>query len=155
MEQLQAHLESRTFLEKRWWKDVPSTSDWERMFQVCEACIQPQPEIDEPISTAQWHDINKRYTASSARGPDGFSRRDLQYMPVSMEELLVHQLNNWDTEGQFPAQLHTGFVHPLPKREDSSIVGDFRPVIIYSMIYRSWASMRSRQILKRLSQQID
>ena len=58
----------------------------------------------------------RRYTKTSARGPDGFSRRDLQWMPSVFQEELVRQLNTWETQGCFPTQLHTGFVHPLPKK---------------------------------------
>ena len=73
-------------------------------------------------------------------------------MPEVFQENLVQQMNHWETIGEFPAALCTGFVHPLPKRDDSVQVGDFRPVIIYSMIYRSWASLRAKQILEMLSQ---
>eukprot|EP00435_Cladocopium_sp_Y103_P014903 s4607_g3.t1 len=108
-------------------------------------------EHHEDITLGQWKEINQRYGKNAARGSDGYARRDLQWMPERLQEQLVSQLNDWERQGQFPKALCTGFVHPLPKREISVQVGDFRPVIIYSMIYRSWSSLRARQILRLLS----
>ena len=108
-----------------------------RMFQFCEAYISPRQEKHDDITLTQWQEINKRYTKKSARGPDGFSRRDLQWMPEIFQEDLVDQLNSWERNGTFPSQLLTGFVYPLPKKHEANQVGDFRPVIIFSMIYRS------------------
>ena len=152
IDQLQEHLAQ--FWRPRWWRDTPAPSDWDRMFRFCEVYLSQQPEHHDPITVAQWREVNKRYNQRSARGPDGFSHKDLHYMPFAFEDRLVDQLNFWEEVGQFPSQLHTGFIHPLPKREQSSQVGDFRPVIIYSMVYRSWASLRSRQILKRMANMI-
>ena len=145
VEQLQAHLAD--FWQKRWWREIPSPSDWDRMFRFCEAYIPPQEERHDQITVSQWKEINKRYGKSSARGPDGISHRDLHFMPFAFEDHLVTQINS----GRFPAQLHTGFIHPLPKIDDARRVGEFRPVIICSMIHRSWASLRSRQILRRMA----
>ena len=55
-----------------------------------------------------------------------------------------------EEQGLFPEALCTGFAHPLPKKDDSVLVNDFRPVIIFSMIYRSWSSLRARQYLGTL-----
>eukprot|EP00435_Cladocopium_sp_Y103_P074716 s200_g50.t1 len=148
VEQIQQHLAQ--FWEKRWWKAPPSSSDWDRIFEFCRVYIPERAEEHEDITVSQWHEINKRYGKTAARGPDGFARRDLQWMPEPFQQHLVDQLNDWEKHGQFPQALCTGFVHPLPKRDDSILVGDFRPVIIYSMIYRSWSSLRARQLLKQL-----
>lgn len=129
---------------------TPSESDWTRIFDFCRAYIPSQPEHHADITAEQWHDINLRYSPKSARGPDGFSRLDLQMMPQPLQDRLVCQLNAWETEATFPTSLRTGFAHPLPKRQDSCLVQDFRPIIVFSMLYRSWASLRARQLLKQL-----
>lgn len=150
VEQIQGHLAE--FWRERWWKSPPSESDWQRIFQFGEAYLQPRTEQHENITVGQWNEANKRYKSTAARGPNGYARRDLQWMPEVFQENLIQQMNHWETIGEFPAALCTGFVHPLPKRDDSVLVGDFRPVIIYSMLYRSWASLRAKQILGLLSQ---
>ena len=89
--------------------------------------------------------VNARYSQKSPRGPDGYSHSDLKFVPPELQQ----SLNRWEPEATFPQALLTGFVHPLPKRSDSTQAADFRPVIIYSMIYRSWSSLRARQQLAR------
>ena len=148
----QIHEHLAAFWKQRWWKTVPTESDWNRIFDFCRAYVPAQPEQHMDITTAQWHDINMRYGPKAARGPDGFARRDLQWMPQLFQDSLVHQLNQWESQAEFPRALCTGFAHPLPKRQDSCKVNDFRPVIIFSMIYRSWSSLRARQILQQVKQ---
>ena len=131
-------------------RQPPPPADWQRIFDFCTAYIPEQPEVHENITMAQWHSINLRYGKTAARGPDGFARRDLQWMPEPFQEELVRQLNLWEEQGSFPEALCTGFAHPLPKKDDSVLVNDFRPVIIFSMIYRSWSSLRARQYLGTL-----
>ena len=146
----QIHEHLADFWSHRWWKSPPSASDWTRIFEFSQVYLPAHPEHHEPITSPQWHDINQRYGTKSARGPDGFSRRDLQWMPQPLQDRLVQQLNRWEQEGRFPDVLCTGFAHPLPKRLSSHKVNDFRPVIIFSMIYRSWSSLRARQLLRQL-----
>ena len=146
--QIHEHLAS--FWQQRWWKAPPSEADWNRIFDFCKVYIPEQPERHMDITAANWHDINLRYGQKAARGPDGFARRDLQWMPQMYQDSLVHQLNRWEETSMFPTALCTGFAHPLPKRQDSCKVNDYRPVIIYSMIYRSWSSLRARQLLRHI-----
>ena len=42
-------------------------------------------------------------------------------------------------------------MHPLAKKEGATNTSDFRPVIIYSIIYRTWSSIRARQFLQLMS----
>ena len=59
IDQLQEHLAQ--FWSKRWWKEqLPSPSDWERMFRFCEAHLTPQPERHDDITLAQWQEINQQ-----------------------------------------------------------------------------------------------
>ena len=148
-EEIQAKLES--FWSKRWWKqNAPSESDWERILAFGEAYIPKANLPHHPITVESWTATNKRYTKKSARGPDGVSRLDLQYMPDQLQEDLVAILNRCEEENKWPKGALTGFVYPLSKKHDSIQPGEFRPVIIYSMIYRSWSSLRAREILRHL-----
>ena len=55
----------------------------------------------------------------------------------------------------WPESMMVGLIHSLQKHEDSSKVSDFRPITICSVIYRCWASIRSRQVLRHFLQQAD
>ena len=139
------------YWEARWWKNGPSQADWERIFAFARAYLPQGSCAFSPIEPAAWADINSRYTVKSARGPDGFSAKDLIWMPPSLQTKLVAELNRWEASTEWPDALLSGFVYPLPKKELSSSVGDYRPVIIYSTIYRSWSSLRARTFLRHLA----
>ena len=150
-EEIQRKLED--FWKKRWWKDSPPNSDdWQRIMSFGRAYL-PQLQVPyDKITVAGWTEVNKRYGQKSARGPDGVARLDLQYMPDSMHEQLVDILNQCEADHCWPKSAATGFVHALPKKDDAIQPGQFRPVIIYSMVYRSWSSYRAKQLLRRVGQ---
>ena len=142
--------ELRRFWSRRWMTQTPSATDWERILAFAHAYLPHLPSQSMPLDVESWTEINKRYTPRLAKGPDGVSRLDLQYMPRPYKESLVEILQRSELEAQWPDSLLTGLVHPLPKRPDSKTSSDFRPVIIYSMVYRSWSSHRARRLLRQL-----
>ena len=140
----------RAFWEKRWVKTQPSETDWSRILAFTTAYLPHLDACEMPIDVESWTEINKRHTGRSARGPDGVSRKDLQCMPQVFKEALVSLLQRLEQVSEWPDSLTTGFVYPLPKRQESMGAGDYRPVIIYSMVYRSWSSHRARRLLRHL-----
>lgn len=139
------------FWKKRWWKDrPPSQEDWTRILNFGRAYLQRGNMQHSDITVEGWTEVNKRYKQCSARGPDGVSRLDLQYMPDHQQERLVSILNQCEAEHCWPKSASTGFVHALAKKDGASTPSQFRPVIIYSMVYRSWSSLRAKQILQHI-----
>ena len=151
----QLHEALATYWTHRWWKEPPPASAWDRIFAFAKAYLPRSHYPHRPITVDDWIKINGRYKTKAARGPDGYSAKDLQWMPQPLAEDLVAQLNSWESLAQWPEPLLTGFVHPLPKKDNSQQVGDFRPVIIYSTIYRSWSSLRARGFLTFLASLVD
>lgn len=47
----------------------------------------------------------------------------------------------------WPHALRTGLVHSLAKRDGALEADAFRPIIIYSVWYRSWSTLRARAML--------
>jgi hypothetical protein len=103
------------------------------------------------ISTEKWADINRRYGPRAARGPDGIGHHDLRKMPEIFQNELVDILNQCEQCTYWPEVWRTGFVHSLEKKEGATKVNEYRPVIIFSMIYRSWGSLRAQKFLHFLS----
>ena len=140
------------FWKKRWWIDTPpSKEEWTRVLAFGQAYLPKNTFKAKQLNTENWNESNRRYTPKSARGPDGVSRLDLQWMPDTLCHQLVHLLRDCEEQGRWPEQVYHGFVHPLPKKDVSCAPSDYRPVIIYSMIYRSWGSLRSKEFLKAVS----
>ena len=140
------------FWKKRWWMEVPpSKEEWTRVLAFGQAYLPKDTFQAKQLNIENWNESNRRYTPKSARGPDGVSRLDLQWMPDELGRQLVGLLRECEDKGKWPEQVYHGFVHPLPKKDASCAPSDFRPVIIYSMIYRSWGSLRSKEFLKAVS----
>ena len=93
-----------------------------------------------PITVSAWEHINKRYARHAARGPDGFDHLDLLHMPQPFQQRLVSLLNSIELDGTaWPKQLQLGFCYPVPKKSQAVAVQGCRPIVILSMLYRSWA----------------
>ena len=144
------------FWKERWWKqNLPSHSDWNRMFAFAEQYLPRNVMWSSPISVDQWVEVNKRYGPRAARGPDSMDRKDLQWLPSGLQESLVGLMNHCERLEQWPDALLAGFVYPLPKKPEGTTAGDFRPVILYSMVYRSWSSLRAKECLRHLEKLVD
>ena len=144
--------EVHRFWSARWNRhaEVPA-SHWTRVLQFIEAYMDPLPFEHCPLTVAQWDLANQRYKAHAARGPDSFDHLDLRRMPVDFKSELVAMLNGVEGGAEWPAQLLLGTGHCLPKHVLAAQINEYRPIIVYSVIYRSWASWRSTGFLKTLS----
>ena len=140
------------FWGTRWNRDrLPSESDWSRILSFARAYM-PSYSFDFPeIQVVAWDEINLRYKQMSAKGPDGFDHLDLKHMPSGFKEGLVSLLNAIEQGAAWPTQLCQGYGICLPKHARAQAIGEFRPIIILSSIYRSWSSLRSRACLRKLA----
>ena len=111
----------------------------------------PKPTVPfswSPITEEQWlHEVGRR-KARSAPGPDGVTRDDLARMPPDLVTALVRQVNRIESEGQhWPQTCMTGLITNLEKHPKASQPTDYRPITVLSQVYRTWGSLRTRQIL--------
>lgn len=72
-------------------------------------------------------------------------------LPSAGLEALTSQLRRVETSHHWPIQLTQGHVSSLAKNTQPGSVDHFRPITIYSIIYRCWSSLRSRQALKAVA----
>ena len=120
------HSKLEEFWKKRWWVEKePTREEWSRVLSFGKAYLPMNTFRAKPLGIENWMDSNKRYTPRSARGPDGVSRLDLQWMPAPYTTQLVDLLCECEELGSWPEQVYQGFVHPLPKKESSCAPGDF------------------------------
>ena len=140
-----------SFWKPRWNRVVDlAAQQWTRLLDFVRDFMPRYSFTLPPITLSMWEHITKRYTKHSARGPDSFDHLDLLHMPTPYQEGLVSMLNNVELGDDWPAQLLVGYCHPLPKKSEASLIGDYRPIVIASMIYRNWSALRSRAILQQL-----
>ena len=143
----------RQYWQPRWniLHDI-SASDWQRITSFAVAHMpRGQFQVDQ-LEVPQWRNIVKQFKPGAARGPDGFSKEDMLHVPTSYLESLLHLFTAIeDTDVPWPEQLLLGLVIGLAKQPDSHEVGHFRPINLFSMWFRAWARLRTKEMVRQLA----
>ena len=138
---------------KRWDKhrDLPSDF-WDPMNSFVETAIpQHEPMQLPPITHDVWHAALKKKRSRAAPGPDGLTRDDLLNFPKDVTEQMLKFLAQIESgQKKWPTQWTTGIVHCLEKSDRSPKASDYRPITIFSLVFRTWSSIRSSQVLRHL-----
>ena len=147
------HSEFVSFWSHSWQKHATTSPEhWQRFINFATAFL-PAGELKlAPITEPEWRRVLRRFKPVAARGPDGWAIADLKHMPSCQLRELLRLLNA--VEGgtqQWPAQLLVGFVCLLSKRNGQAGVRGYRPIVLYSIIYRAWA----KQALRFLGDLVD
>ena len=131
--------------------------EWEPRWRRTKEVLPSQWEqiakfVEATVPRAQWHFREwtsslfkialKNKKATAATGPDGVSRSDLMQLPQTVIENIVQGFKCIEQSHSWPSQIATGFVSALEKQPGSLQVGSFRPITIYSLLYRIWSSVR-------------
>ena len=140
----------------KWQKHVGVGAEfWQRALNFCSAYLPVCTFALPPLSVRDWNRALQRYKPFAARGVDGFAKSDLVNMPPSMKEELIHVLSrieSGETEG--PAQMLIGLIMNLDKENGKEGVQAFRPICVLSIVFRTWSSIRTRQLLRQVSNAI-
>ena len=139
--------------QKRWDKhlDLPH-GFWEPLQQFIDLALPDHEAMTLPEITYDcWIRCLKQKRSRTAPGPDGFSRQDLLHLPRDLTGQILKLLAKIE-EGtcQWPTQWTAGLIHCLEKRSHAAVVGDFRPISVFALIYRTWSSIRAKQLLEFL-----
>ena len=146
------HTEFVSAWSKRWQKhSATDPSTWSRILRFVEA-LMPTFDLQlPPLDLEMWRKAVRKFKARAARGPCGWSREDLLHLSASRTGELLDLLRLIE-QGSigWPFPMLVGFVCSLAKDNGKDGVDAFRPIVLYSMIYRCWAGLRSRQFLRAL-----
>ena len=136
----------------RWLKhSSPSPSDWSRVLDFAKAFILPSPCSLPVLTVSSWRAAVSRFKPRAARGPDGFAKSDLQQMSDGRVEQLLGLLRAVENGTcTWPVQLLVGLVCSLSKQNGKTDAQAFRPIVLFSIVYRTWAGLRARQLLRFL-----
>ena len=123
---------------------------WDRIVRFCEAFL-PRGHFSMPHWTFEdWIHTVKHFKAKTSSGPDGWSRSDLMHTPPNAGMEIVNLYNHIESTAAWPRQWTQALVKCLEKKPDSTTANGFRPITLFSIHYRAWASHRSRQCLRHL-----
>lgn len=127
---------------------------WDAFVHMLDQHVPPPAQLMpwEPITLEDWDATVKLKKARSAPGPDGVTRQDLQHMPLAFREKLVQYLQAIEAgEMAWPHEILEGQVALVEKHSLASTTGEFRPITVLGMIYRTWGTYRARQIIRWVS----
>eukprot|EP00435_Cladocopium_sp_Y103_P036870 s2188_g9.t1 len=131
-------------------------ADIEQWFPIMEQIRQHVPIPDkpmciEPITCQQWTKAVQAKKSTSAIGPDGISKNDLLYMPKELTERLVATLNQLERGGgTWPKATMIGLIAAIEKHSAAATPAEYRPITVLSLVYRTYSSIRTRQLLQWL-----
>eukprot|EP00435_Cladocopium_sp_Y103_P023516 s1323_g5.t1 len=143
--------------QSRWDRHLNTPCEqWDPLISFFQLAAPPGPEQTyEPITEAKWLHALKKKKATAAQGPDGWTRQDLLSLPSDLTAAILHVLHQVEAgRMQWPRQWLVGLVHSLEKYEQPAAVTGYRPITIFSLIYRTWASIRSKELLQHLLPQV-
>ena len=101
----------------------------------------------QDLTVQSWLQAVQHKKVHTATGPDGISRMDLLMMPTQCTSILVDLLNQVERGLPWPSQLLVGLISSLEKKDTARSAADYRPICVLSLVYRTWASIRARQLL--------
>lgn len=138
---------------KRWDRHVEMPVDyWDPVVaHFTKNTPRGDPMPHTKISLDTWYNTLKKKKSRSAVGPDGWSRQDLLHMPKYQTQVLLDLLYAIECGKEWPSSLLVGLVHSLEKIPNASKISQYRPITLFSVIYRCWSSIRSREILRHVS----
>ena len=125
-----------------------SDEQWTRILAFTQAYMPQRPLVLPAITSAQWLSALRKFKPRAARGPDSYARDDLLAMPMPRAQELLLLLSDIEAGAAWPSQLLIGLVTALHKRNGHDSVHGYRPICVFSIVYRCWASIRARQVLK-------
>ncbi len=138
----------------RWNKhDTVEASRWDDFANfVCQHVPRPTTEMTlPPIEVEDWLQAVRKKKTRCACGPDGISRKDLLLMPRPLIQKFLDLFVAIETTGCWPSELLIGHITAIEKTESASSVQDYRPICVFPVAFRVWASIRAKQALLWLS----
>lgn len=139
---------------KRWdrHKDLPP-DHWSPILDCFKQFFPSCPEQNFPeITLDLWRNTLRKKKTRAAVGPDAWSRDDLLRLPDDLTIGILELLHAIENGKPWPVTIITGLVFSLEKIAGASTVNQYRPITVFSLIYRTWSSIRAKQCLRHLTQ---
>ena len=136
---------------ERWMRHAETPSHrWDMILSFAKRFL-PAARFDwSPLDAAGLAEVIKHKKAHTSMGFDGVSLADLKCMPQQALQAFCQIFSQAESTGEWPSQLVDGKVVSLAKVPKPSGPSDFRPITIFSLLYRCWSSVQAKQALQAL-----
>ena len=138
--------------QARWDRHRTLPADhWAPILNFFRDTVPPgQPMQYRYITLDTWYRALARKKKRAATGPDGWARQDLLHLPADLTQDLLDLLHRIEAGQPWPASVVTGIVFALEKLPEARLVTHYRPITVFSVIYRTWSTIRSKELLIHL-----
>eukprot|EP00435_Cladocopium_sp_Y103_P008923 s91_g2.t1 len=135
----------------RWQRhDEVNPAHWDPAIDFFKTALPHRQVEFPPITIELWRKTVSKKKKGAAIGPDGVSKQDLLAMPDSTLNQMLQIIHAVENGSDWPSQAVTGLVAALAKKPTAAAVGEFRPICIFSIFYRTWSTLRGKQCLQFL-----
>ena len=127
-----------------------SPDRWDTILQFARSKLRFRnlvwPSLDEDTLAACIQHKNR----ATSGGLDGVSLRDLQAMPRAALTNFISMYQEAEATGRWPSQITAGRVSCLAKTAEPQTALDFRPITIFSILYRCWGTHHARHAIRAI-----
>ena len=134
--------------QARWCRhDQVPHSQWQQIIDFARTVFPGHPVAPVTVDAHLLKAEAARKKPRSATGLDGISRADLLQVDDTVAASMASMMTRACTDGIWPAQVIAGKVSSLAKTESACTVNQYRPITIFSFLYRCWSSLNARALL--------
>ena len=135
-------------------ESVPS-SQWQDILDFASAHLRPVTALPPEVTVQSLRRCAQRKSKHAAIGLDGVSRKDVLSLHDADLATLLKIYGHACTHGAWPEQILHGYVRSLAKIPEPETVGHYRPITVFSFLYRAWSSIAAKHWLRQVSQLVD
>ena len=130
-------------------------SQWDDILDFARQNLRPVVVSSPTFTVSSFMRCVRRKSRHSAVSLDGVSRADLLALHPSEVTTLLQVYRHAAESGAWPSQTLCGYVRSLAKTGSPEEVSHFRPITVFSLIYRIWSSLTAKHWLMALSKVVD
>lgn len=127
---------------------------WDQICGFIERVMPPVHWEHASWSLNRFQSAVARKKKVAAKGPDGVSQPDLMHLPPQAGAAFVQLYQAVESGTSWPSQVAAGAVSSLAKHLQAQHVDEFRPVTVYSLVYRLWSTERAKEALRSLAREV-
>lgn len=130
-------------------------SQWQAILDFASVHIRPACPSVPDLSVQSVKRCVRRKSKHAATGLDGVSRSDVLALHDVELATLLKVYGHACTHGVWPEQMLHGYVRSLAKVPEPETVSHYRPITVFSFLYRTWSSIVAKHWLRQVSKLVD
>jgi hypothetical protein len=107
--------------------------------------------LDEPINLDELHQAIRHLKNNKAPGPDGIPGELYKTFIDTLSPIMLKEMNGYLIEGKDLTGLNDGIVTLLYKKNDPTLLQNYRPITLLNIYYKIFSGIIARRLQKAVS----